>query len=686
MKNFNQIRNESLEEVLKASDPAGKWIDDFVHSKNPKFAGKSKEQRIRMALGASYGAKNEESEICSICEYDPCICDEGHGFVAEDHVYTHKVVHNKTGNVVGKYTSLKAATRAADKKDSAYGAVAHRVDVIKEAVADKGEYDYEGQMARTQLQTTMRNCQDLIGMIEDGDNMPEWVQSKITLAQDYITTVRDYLQSKEELGEDKMVELGDLAVKKALKHRVLVTYSDPNHPMVSQRKEKQQKHLRIPSTNKQGETIFNGDAIDLAKQYVKKQGLKVHDAEHIGLVNVNEDWKKKAAGMALAGTMALGAAAAHAGNLADRAAHGLYHGATSSVVGSIHKEKNDADLAFADKIPHAGDKEHYTKAVKSIIRSRNDSVMRHLGSNSTASRGSITVDERKFNRLKTELSQKHNIPISQVKEQSVAEGAYNPDTFVGKKGTYKGYGITQEGPSQWGISSSARKFPTLNATKRHIDKNMSEGVAEGVAETLPMDDAVKVLRQHGADHFKTTSNELHFYKQGKPFSVRHLTNKVGERSVNLSHLNSATRRLKGQGVAEAVTYEPSPGARPNKAGHTLVGFSFHSDNTKHANIMKHGETGKYYAAGGSSSHPVKSTTFHDTPEEAAKSKKSYVKESAQTKEQIDDVHKTARYLSAKEGVVQHVNKDPDTGEHHVSDWYHHENTVATYNNGRKSRD
>jgi serine protease inhibitor len=38
-------------------------------------------------------------------------------------------------------------------------------------------------------------------MIKDDENMPEWVQSKITLAQDYITTVRDYLQSKEELGE-----------------------------------------------------------------------------------------------------------------------------------------------------------------------------------------------------------------------------------------------------------------------------------------------------------------------------------------------------------------------------------------------------------------------------------------------------------------------------------------------------
>jgi ATP-dependent Clp protease ATP-binding subunit ClpC len=57
MKTFNSIREETLEEKLKASDPAGKYISDFVHSDNPKFAGKSKKERIRMALGASYGAK-----------------------------------------------------------------------------------------------------------------------------------------------------------------------------------------------------------------------------------------------------------------------------------------------------------------------------------------------------------------------------------------------------------------------------------------------------------------------------------------------------------------------------------------------------------------------------------------------------------------------------------------------------
>ena len=52
MKKFNEVREHSLEEKLKASDPAGKYISDFVHSDNPKFAGKSKAKRIQMALAA----------------------------------------------------------------------------------------------------------------------------------------------------------------------------------------------------------------------------------------------------------------------------------------------------------------------------------------------------------------------------------------------------------------------------------------------------------------------------------------------------------------------------------------------------------------------------------------------------------------------------------------------------------
>jgi hypothetical protein len=52
-----------LQEVLGKDDPAGKWISDFVHSDNPKFAGKSKEKRKQMALAAYYAKqRNEEVE------------------------------------------------------------------------------------------------------------------------------------------------------------------------------------------------------------------------------------------------------------------------------------------------------------------------------------------------------------------------------------------------------------------------------------------------------------------------------------------------------------------------------------------------------------------------------------------------------------------------------------------------
>lgn len=49
-----------IEEKLTADDPASKWISDFVKSDNPKFAGKSKKERIQMALGAKYASMRKE--------------------------------------------------------------------------------------------------------------------------------------------------------------------------------------------------------------------------------------------------------------------------------------------------------------------------------------------------------------------------------------------------------------------------------------------------------------------------------------------------------------------------------------------------------------------------------------------------------------------------------------------------
>jgi hypothetical protein len=64
MKSFNDFTGQ-ITEVLKKSDPIEKWISDFVHSTNPKFAGKSKAERMDMAKGAYYGAQKNEGAAVS---------------------------------------------------------------------------------------------------------------------------------------------------------------------------------------------------------------------------------------------------------------------------------------------------------------------------------------------------------------------------------------------------------------------------------------------------------------------------------------------------------------------------------------------------------------------------------------------------------------------------------------------
>ena len=123
-----------IEEKLTAADPASKYIKDFVASENPKFAEKSKKERISMALGAYYAAKGKKNEEIVLEE----------------------------------------------PKDA----------------ADVGEYDYEGDMAKSQLRSIMANSKRMYDMLEDTTNLPEWVQSKITLAEDYIVTASNYMESE----------------------------------------------------------------------------------------------------------------------------------------------------------------------------------------------------------------------------------------------------------------------------------------------------------------------------------------------------------------------------------------------------------------------------------------------------------------------------------------------------------
>lgn len=54
--------------------------------------------------------------------------------------------------------------------------------------------DYEGEMAMTQLKSIMEKASDVLGMMKPEAKMEAWVQSKITLADEHISCVRDYLK------------------------------------------------------------------------------------------------------------------------------------------------------------------------------------------------------------------------------------------------------------------------------------------------------------------------------------------------------------------------------------------------------------------------------------------------------------------------------------------------------------
>jgi len=116
------------------------------------------------------------------------------------------------GKVTGKLIGTEHQGRAAKIKHSS--GMIHHVDAkeirkadMKEEAKDPKEYGYEGDMAMNQLQTIMRHAEYLMDMMKPDTDLPEWVQSKITLAADYIQTSCDYMTSEmkeevEQIDED----------------------------------------------------------------------------------------------------------------------------------------------------------------------------------------------------------------------------------------------------------------------------------------------------------------------------------------------------------------------------------------------------------------------------------------------------------------------------------------------------
>lgn len=84
---------------------------------------------------------------------------------------------------------------------------------VPEEVSEARDHEYsDPHMAVNQLKTIMHNAEELMELIGDNTDLPEWVESKITLAEDYIMTVANYMRSelKEEVEQIDELSKGTL--------------------------------------------------------------------------------------------------------------------------------------------------------------------------------------------------------------------------------------------------------------------------------------------------------------------------------------------------------------------------------------------------------------------------------------------------------------------------------------------
>jgi hypothetical protein len=80
---------------------------------------------------------------------------------------------------------------------------------------DRGEYDQEGDMAKDDLQSLAMAAKELHSILGDNENLPEWVQSKITKALDYINSSNQYMHQQKNDAEPVAEKAVSVAQRRA---------------------------------------------------------------------------------------------------------------------------------------------------------------------------------------------------------------------------------------------------------------------------------------------------------------------------------------------------------------------------------------------------------------------------------------------------------------------------------------
>ena len=113
-------------------------------------------------------------------------------------------------------------------------------DLIKRLgeAKDSREYGYEGEMVMSQLKGIMNHAEQLHDMLEPSTDLPEWVQSKITLAYDYIQTAADYMATEMSEAVDMAKKNQAKAMKAGVKLKMDPDTGTPDHFTAAARRKK----------------------------------------------------------------------------------------------------------------------------------------------------------------------------------------------------------------------------------------------------------------------------------------------------------------------------------------------------------------------------------------------------------------------------------------------------------------
>ena len=218
MKSFIDL-HEDLRQWFDPKHPKGGW--KRINSKGEAIGpcarepGEAKPKCMSNEKRAKLSKKERASAVAAKRKHDPNperkgspinVSNFGKGKISED---MENLNEKNVPTSPEKWAQAKAQAKAKfDVYPSAYanGWAAKKYKEmgggwksVSEAVKDKfdiGEYDQEGDMAKSDLRSIMANAKRLHDMIEDADNLPEWCQNKITLAEDYISTVANYLTAE----------------------------------------------------------------------------------------------------------------------------------------------------------------------------------------------------------------------------------------------------------------------------------------------------------------------------------------------------------------------------------------------------------------------------------------------------------------------------------------------------------